>query len=594
MKSRVFTVCLGLILSVLLSGCSKSLEDYVSGLVHQPGGGFENSETPEEPTTTTTSSTTTTTIPAPSGLSYGTTSVVTYNGIAMTTLTPTVTGTVTGYTVSPAFPIGISLDPNTGVISGTPSVVAASATYTVTASNATGNTTRALTLVVGPVFTVNSTGDQSDATPGDGGCATAGAVCTFRAAIQESNALNTSSLVNVPNGSIAVSAGEIPITANVKVVGASRAGAILNASGNSRILNATAADVSLQSMTLREGNSGATLTSNGGALSYDRTGGRLTLTDVSVLNSTASISNAASSAGSGGGVYFNGKYLTVTNSEFKNNSAVSNGLFVHGGGLAISSATGAVSVTGTIFESNSADYGDGGGVYVAAVNGVPSSVAFSDDTFLNNSTNSAGGGLALYTETNVARCLFQGNSSSGFGSVGGGGIYIHISSGEKIENSTFYGNSADQKGGAIYIFQKSFGAANYSYNTIVNNTASVSAGGIYFYFAGSVNILNSILSANTGGNCGTGPSAFILSGGYNIDSGNTCSFASTGDLVNTDPLVVAGGPAANGGLTQTIALQSISPARDAANPGAGMCLATDQRGTSRPSGGRCDIGAYEY
>ena len=37
-------------------------------------------------------------------------------------------------------------------------------------------------------FTVNSTADAVDAAPGDGVCATAGAVCTLRAAIQESNA----------------------------------------------------------------------------------------------------------------------------------------------------------------------------------------------------------------------------------------------------------------------------------------------------------------------------------------------------------------------------------------------------------------------
>ena len=37
-------------------------------------------------------------------------------------------------------------------------------------------------------YTVDSTGDAADATPGDGLCATAGAVCTLRAAIQEANA----------------------------------------------------------------------------------------------------------------------------------------------------------------------------------------------------------------------------------------------------------------------------------------------------------------------------------------------------------------------------------------------------------------------
>jgi CSLREA domain-containing protein len=38
------------------------------------------------------------------------------------------------------------------------------------------------------VYEVNSTGDEPDATPGVGGCLTAGLKCTLRAAIQESNA----------------------------------------------------------------------------------------------------------------------------------------------------------------------------------------------------------------------------------------------------------------------------------------------------------------------------------------------------------------------------------------------------------------------
>jgi CSLREA domain-containing protein len=40
----------------------------------------------------------------------------------------------------------------------------------------------------GETFTVNSAGDDSDASPGDCQCRTSGGVCTLRAAIQEANA----------------------------------------------------------------------------------------------------------------------------------------------------------------------------------------------------------------------------------------------------------------------------------------------------------------------------------------------------------------------------------------------------------------------
>jgi len=62
--------------------------------------------------------------------------------------TPTVGGSVTGYSVSPALPAGLTLDPSTGVISGTPLTAAPEATYTITASNEAGATTTTLNLAV--------------------------------------------------------------------------------------------------------------------------------------------------------------------------------------------------------------------------------------------------------------------------------------------------------------------------------------------------------------------------------------------------------------------------------------------------------------
>jgi hypothetical protein len=69
-------------------------------------------------------------------------------GKAMTVLSPTVTGTVSSYSVSPALPAGVSLSTATGVISGTPTAIAPQATYTITAANATGSTMFAWLLTV--------------------------------------------------------------------------------------------------------------------------------------------------------------------------------------------------------------------------------------------------------------------------------------------------------------------------------------------------------------------------------------------------------------------------------------------------------------
>ncbi len=57
-------------------------------------------------------------------------------------------GVVVGYAVAPALPAGLSLHPSTGAVTGTPTVLAPMATYTVTASNPGGSATAALVITV--------------------------------------------------------------------------------------------------------------------------------------------------------------------------------------------------------------------------------------------------------------------------------------------------------------------------------------------------------------------------------------------------------------------------------------------------------------
>lgn len=61
---------------------------------------------------------------------------------------PTVTGTVTGYSVSPALLAGVSLNPSTGTISGTPLTASTETAYTITASNDGGSATTTIYVTV--------------------------------------------------------------------------------------------------------------------------------------------------------------------------------------------------------------------------------------------------------------------------------------------------------------------------------------------------------------------------------------------------------------------------------------------------------------
>ena len=86
---------------------------------------------------------------APAGLAYTTGTAVYTVGTPITPNSPTSSGgAVTAYSVSPDLPAGLSLDDDTGIISGTPTAVTAKASYTVTASNLTGSTTATLTITV--------------------------------------------------------------------------------------------------------------------------------------------------------------------------------------------------------------------------------------------------------------------------------------------------------------------------------------------------------------------------------------------------------------------------------------------------------------
>jgi hypothetical protein len=69
-------------------------------------------------------------------------------GKAITPISPTFTGTVSSFNVSPALPHGLSLNPSSGVIAGTPSAATPQATYSVTAANASGFATFGLVITV--------------------------------------------------------------------------------------------------------------------------------------------------------------------------------------------------------------------------------------------------------------------------------------------------------------------------------------------------------------------------------------------------------------------------------------------------------------
>jgi HYR domain len=197
-----------------------------------------------------------------------------------------------------------------------------------------------------------------------------------------------------------------------------------------------------------------------------------------------------------------------------------------------------------------------------------------------------GGGLLNETGSTVSisNSTFANNSANSFGI--GGGLYNHGGT-VSISNSTFANNVAPTGGfgGGL----QNDGTMSISNSTFANNSAPT--GGGLSNNIHTLTIRGSIVANNTGGNCRGGT---LTDQGYNLSSDSSCGFTGTGSLQNTDPKLDPNGLQNNGGPTQTIALQSGSPAID--HIPAASCPATDQRGVTRPDDGEttCDIGAYEF
>jgi CSLREA domain-containing protein len=221
----------------------------------------------------------------------------------------------------------------------------------------------------------------------------------------------------------------------------------------------------------------------------------------------------------------------------------------------------------------------------------------SDSEVVGNTAPSGGGiwsaGTLVLDRTTVA-----GNEATGdVSELGlGGGIAIGTG-GATLTNTTVSGNRADQ-GGGIHT-QQSMTLRNVSLvgNTVPAPSPNQNGGALFQQFpTGSgrqVIARNTLIARNVDGSCG----GTLL---FPIDSNNGLLDElnrSPGPSCNTDTVdnflvanaMVAPSLAQNGGLTRTHALLAGSPA---INAGA-SCLATDQRGVSRPQGAACDIGAYE-
>ena len=329
-------------------------------------------------------------------------------------------------------------------------------------------------------YTVNTTNDTADATPGNGVCADSAGQCSIRAAIEEANADGVTTNINVPAGCYTLTMGPLTLSdsGGVQLIGAGSATTTITGTSGDLLMDVvhtpdtSGSFVQLTNITLH-GNAAEDI-------------------DIEDGNDTVILSGSTVTAGTaaeGGGVFNDGQ-LWATSTAFTSNTAT-DGAGDEGGG-AIFNDDGSVRLNGDSFTSNTesgTSTNDGGG----ALYNVDGPVAIDNSSFTSNSvTNSTddalGGALLADDSTELTGDSFTGNTATGTGTddKGLGGAVFNEYGLNQVSGTTFTGNSvsslhSDTEGGAFYDgsdggFSEG-GGANITQSTFVGNVANNGDGG---------------------------------------------------------------------------------------------------------------------
>ncbi|GEM_PF-1538404 len=250
-------------------------------------------------------------------------------------------------------------------------------------------------------FTVNTTSDTVDASPGNGTCADSSGNCSLRAAIMEGNALGAATitlpaetyiLTRTGSGEDSGATGDLDVTGNISILGAGASTTIINANSIDRVFHnpssASTATFTLSGVTIKNGSGGA---SGGGALLWGSiVGGTINITDCTIASNTANDFNVQVNAGT----------LTVFGSTFTGNTATTSS----GAAIGTTGSTVVATITNSTFTSNTAAT-SGGGIFAG-----DGTMTINNSTIVGN-TGSSGAGIFRGTATVTMRnTIVSGNT----------------------------------------------------------------------------------------------------------------------------------------------------------------------------------------
>ncbi len=205
-----------------------------------------------------------------------------------------------------------------------------------------------------------------------------------------------------------------------------------------------------------------------------------------------------------------------------------------------------------------------------------------NDLTLADGESDAHGGGALRVESGqlaMSRCTLVNNLAP---NANGGAVFAPNGK-LTLTNCTLSSNACDGSGGAIYC-DNTGGRITLDHVTMSGNSAGASGGGVFVSDGATLTLTRSLLA---NGGCAVA-SATLNDLGFNLTDDGSCISAATSFAA--DPMLEP--LSDNGGNSFTHALPFDSPAVDAI-PVDECDVASDQRGTERPNGNGCDIGAFE-
>ncbi len=351
-----------------------------------------------------------------------------------------------------------------------------------------------------------------------------------------------------PEGTVRIANGtytgtgnvNLTINKNMTIIGESRDSTIIDGQNTNQIfIISNGYNVTLTNLTLRYG---LASNSNGGAIQNN--GSSLTINNCALTNNMAS-RTADTTAVYGGAIYNTGT-LTITNSIFTGNTAVSGSLNDAFGGAIYS--TGSMTITGSTFTNNSVNSSsgtandDGGAIYT---NG---NLNIDKSSFTSNIAGQDGG--AIYSNSNliITSTSFTSNTAAMTNEGAGGAICI----GDRnilgmiltITNSSFTSNRG-LHGGALWT-----NAGNSTNPATITNTTFTGNTGTHGGVIRNWGILN-ITGSNFTGNSATNGGAI-----NNYNSGRSSLTVTESSLMNNS--ATSGGAVYNEGGTADIRFNRIT------------------------------------